>query len=344
MSRRSAFRLVGLALFALVLTQIDIGGAARALRHADWADVALALLLGIPFLLAKSERWRITLAWVGSPLSRGRAAQLFAVGLLAGLATPGQVGEFSKAYGVQRDGGSLAGGIAASAGDRSLDLVMLAGLSGWFALTASTDSSALASLPALVAVMAVLGVIAAVSWAGASTGLGHLDRARRWGIQSVGIWSKRAVAAVAALTVAAYVLYAVRVYLLLVGLGGSAPAAPFIASMAVVSLVALLPISIAGIGSRDAAVIAIFAHFGMAAETAVAFSLLVLSLYVFNALLGLVGWMTAPGPVRERPPAPESQHSTAARGAAASARRSAAFRSRVSPRRHHGRTGRGAPR
>lgn len=291
--KRRLVRGLGLVLFAVLLTQIDVAGAIHELGRADPVLVAAAFALAIPFVVAKSERWRITLAWTGSHLSGWVAARLFAAGMLAGLVTPGQVGDLSKAEGVRREGGSLAGGLTASIADRALDLVMLMGLAGFYGLSVATDYAPVETPLALALAMLATAGIGAVTWLGANRAIVRSMRAHRLGLRPEFV-TAGAVVAVALLTFIAYCLYGARVYLLLLALGLDAPVAPFVAAMGVISLVSLLPITIAGIGSRDAALIVVFAEFGLPAEAAVAFSLLILSLHVVNGALGAAAWLLEP--------------------------------------------------
>ena len=65
--------------------------------------------------------------------------------------------------------------------------------------------------------------------------------------------------------------------------------------MAVISLVVLIPVSIAGIGTRDAALIALFSMNGIAAESALSYSLLILfAFYICTAIMGAIEWQIKP--------------------------------------------------
>lgn len=97
------------------------------------------------------------------------------------------------------------------------------------------------------------------------------------------------------ITVIAYGLFYLQCYLaaLSLRLPLSYPYAAFCVSLA--SLLALLPISISGLGVRDATFIALLLPLGVTAEMAVSYSLLIL--LVFNILggaLGAIAWFTKP--------------------------------------------------
>ncbi|HBY97113.1 MAG: flippase-like domain-containing protein [Ardenticatenaceae bacterium] len=291
---RWLLHLVGLALFAWVLTRIDIRTLVRHVLEANWLLVTLALALGLPFIWLKSERWRMVLEWTGSRISAGLAFRLFSIGLLAGLVTPGQVGEFAKAFGVRREGGTLRSGLTASVGDRALDVAMLLGLSAYYAVWHRYRWPTLNSLAVFLASMALVGILAAWIWLVAAQLFVAFPL--RWPVTGRALgeaitgfpWPR--MVSLAAATLFAYALYSIRLYLLLLALGQSAPVPVFVSSMAVMSLAALLPISIAGIGSRDAALLVLFGEFRIPQEAAIAFSFLVLVLSLFNAVVGAIAW------------------------------------------------------
>ena len=57
------------------------------------------------------------------------------------------------------------------------------------------------------------------------------------------------------------------------------------------SIIALVPISIAGIGTRDLALIVLFSEIGYAKEDAISFSIIILIMYLFTAIIGLISWL-----------------------------------------------------
>jgi hypothetical protein len=95
---------------------------------------------------------------------------------------------------------------------------------------------------------------------------------------------------VAYYTFLAYLIYSLRLYLLLWSLGGKVPVPEFVSSIAIMSLAVILPVTIAGVGTRELVVMWLFHRLGLTNELAVGFSLLVLLLYVSNALVGAVAW------------------------------------------------------
>jgi uncharacterized protein (TIRG00374 family) len=72
--------------------------------------------------------------------------------------------------------------------------------------------------------------------------------------------------------------------------------------LSVAGVITLLPISISGLGTRDAALIAMFAPLGIAASQAMAFSTIYfLTFYVMGGAIGALAWQIKP--LKERPAA-----------------------------------------
>ena len=64
--------------------------------------------------------------------------------------------------------------------------------------------------------------------------------------------------------------------------------------------VTLLPISISGLGTREAAIVAYLGTIGVPAEAALGFSLLVfVTFYVGGGLMGAAAWWVKPVPLKQ---------------------------------------------
>ncbi|HEY6041220.1 MAG TPA: hypothetical protein VIX58_03745, partial [Anaerolineae bacterium] len=61
---------------------------------------------------------------------------------------------------------------------------------------------------------------------------------------------------------------------------------PFVATMSIASVATLIPISISGVGTRDAALLLIAPVIGITREQALGLSVLILLLSVINGLVG----------------------------------------------------------
>ena len=99
------------------------------------------------------------------------------------------------------------------------------------------------------------------------------------------------------LTVVAYVIFFGQCYLLALALDLSAGFLSVTFAVALGSLITLVPISISGLGTRDAVLIAYLGTIGVSAEAALSFSLLVfMTFYLGGGLLGMLAWWLKPVP------------------------------------------------
>lgn len=98
--------------------------------------------------------------------------------------------------------------------------------------------------------------------------------------------------AVAGATVLALALNIIRFYMLLLSLGLTLPIGALIFGIALANLIGLLPISVAGVGMRDAVLLLVFQQAGQSSEGAIAFSLLILLVaYGLNLIWGFPAWL-----------------------------------------------------
>jgi uncharacterized membrane protein YbhN (UPF0104 family) len=248
---------------------------------ADPVWFLVACGLSIPALAIKAQRWQGIVRALGFELSFGESAGVYAAGMLAGAVTPGKVGDLAKAPLLATRGVPLSAGVAASLLDRVFDgVVLLAlGLGGLIALPTLPGRGAV-----VIAAAVALGltVAAAIVLRGPLANALRLTGARWWLVMT-------------ATTLAASALYFASAYFCAASLGLSLGVADVVAGSSVAAVLALLPVSVAGIGTRDAAFIVIFSQRGVEAEQAVAFSSLILAWMLVNCVFFLVASRLIPG-------------------------------------------------
>jgi uncharacterized protein (TIRG00374 family) len=100
------------------------------------------------------------------------------------------------------------------------------------------------------------------------------------------------------LTFLSYGLFFIRCYLIALALRISLDFFTFVFFMSMVSLVVLVPISIAGLGTREGTLIFLFSHVAIPQEVSLSFSLLILfAVNVWTGMLGFMAWLVKPLPV-----------------------------------------------
>jgi uncharacterized membrane protein YbhN (UPF0104 family) len=306
--RRWAPRALGIALFAWALQRVGLAQVWATLAGADPRPLAPALLSAVPFVLLKSWRWTWLCAGLALPLARGAAFRFYAIGLWTGLVTPGQAGDFLKAWYLRARGAPLSRALLSCLLDRLFDLLALFGL-GAVALLAVAGGAGGALTVALATLAVCVALAAAMTARWRAPVLALLGRAtprvaRAWLARNEGLRSlatarldARALAPTLALTALAWVLSLARVYLAFVAVGVRLPALAFLAVVTLATLAGL--ISVGGIGTRDAMLLVLAAPYGYSEGQALAMSFLILALHISNVIPGFFIWLREPLPDAE---------------------------------------------
>lgn len=236
-----------------------------------------------------------------------RAGQAYLIGILIGLATPGRIGEFSRAVFLKNDCGvPLTRGFPTVLADRLFDFLVLIPFavlalislgpaeakSGWTAVAVLVGGLGLGLLLTLhnPTIDRLRKLVVRVA-PGARIGekLSELLVETNRGFRQ--IQPLTFVLALSA-TVVAFVFFYVECFIIAKSLGmGVAPIAPAYA-ISLGILVSIVPLSISGIGTRDAAVIAYLSLHAVPSATAIGFSLIwFVAFYGMNATLGSITWV-----------------------------------------------------
>lgn len=314
--RQIAFRLIGLGILALILFKLDLEATVQVLAKARWGYLLLALAANPLLFGLKSWRWRELLRMQSINYPHSDAFLAFVSGLFLGLVTPGRVGEMSKALYLKQDRDvPVSEGLANVLMDRLFDLytILVLGTIGliWFQLL---PGWALV-LIAVGTIVALFMPIALLSERMASWGLRLLRRTpilRHHDARLTKATSrfqgglrpllKPGLVVPLASTLGAYALFFGQARLLALALDLQVGIFYLAVCLSIAGVITLLPISFSGLGTRDAILIALFVPLGLAAEDAVAFSLLFfLTFYVGGGIIGALAWQLKP--LRDRPTA-----------------------------------------
>ena len=310
-------RLIGLGLLGLLLWRVDIAATIRTFGNANLGLVLIVLALDLLLVLVKSVRWLVLMVAQGIQYSVGSAYLAYFGSVFIGLLTPGRLGEFVKTLHVSQDCEISTGRALSSVlADRLFDLYMLLGVGGaaLIALAAKGGGSNLAGLALLTLCLTVPlaiflheGAFSLVQRLGLHLGrIGqHLFGPQSWvlelrsGLQQLSLpW----VVGAMALTVLAYAIFFGQCYLLALALGLRVGFVQVSYTVALGSLVTLLPISISGLGTREAAIVAYLGTVGVPTEAALGFSLLVfVTFYIAGGLMGALAWWIKPVPLKQMP-------------------------------------------
>ncbi len=312
MKRRTRWltRLFGPAVLAYFLLTTDLHRIAANLREVRWLPLLLSLALFTGLVLTKAWRWRVLLRELGlaTPTLR-EASTLFMIGQFAGGATPGQTGDFVRAWYLRDRGAPLSAALFSILIDRLLDFFLLAILS-LVGLVAFLDIFPAALRPAILVATVAFAIAVAVAvpaliargprrWL--MTRLGRIapvslrQRLERWqGLLDALEVRPALMLTLLVATLAATTVVMVRIWLLYRALDVVIPVALLVSASALISILQTLPVSVAGVGVRDAVLIAVLTHHGYAPERALALSALFLALTVEQMLIGFFVSMRHP--------------------------------------------------
>ena len=312
-SGKNWLRLIGIALLALLLWRIDTHRLSVELSRVSLLLLAVAILLNIPQIFIKAFRWRWLLSSQQIRYGVWPATLAYFGSIFIGLLTPGRLGEFVKALHVSQDCGlPTARAFSSVLADRLFDLyaLLLVGGAGLLSLSIGQSRDSMLGLAGSALLLTLplafflydrtFGWIKAIGLRLGQRGQrlfapeGWLIELRSGLRQMTFPWLAVAVM----LTILAYAVFFGQCYLLALALDLWVGFAPIAFAVALGSLVTLLPISVSGVGTREAAIIAYLGTLGVPAETALSFSLLVfLTFYVAGGLMGAVAWWVKPVPV-----------------------------------------------
>lgn len=297
-----------LALISLVLLfKIDLRETFAILRNANLALVVLSLLGFAPFLLVKAWRWQIVLRDLGVSIPYREAVRLYALGLGAGMVTPGNVGDAIKIAYLRERGFSQA--VLSVVLDRIWDVLILLLLAGSgifiFSQIALSQWVTLALLAG--GALALLGVTIQ-------------PRTQRWLFQFFLRLRKNNRAAAGQpqtyvpatlspgqvvvqflISAAATLIVYVRLFLAAAAIGIFLAPLPFVAAMSLASIAQLIAIAPFGLGPREGVLLLLAAALGLTPAQALALSALLFLLQLENGIIGLIVWLVERPQTRTEP-------------------------------------------
>ena len=310
--------LIGIALFVIILSRIDLGALFNIFLHINILFLAIALLVNCVAIILKSLKWKIIVNSVKPGFSLTESIKVFFVGFSFSTITPAKLGDFIKVLYINDEQCTLGKSISTVVIDRLIDIILLFSIAvvGIYVfsiyyhieiLSISTIILILAGIFAglyIVLNRPLLSIVlkpfftvfvpthlknkVSQYYDDFFRGLFTFYHDRSRFISSIGVG------------IISWIPPFVYGYLLALSLGIDPGILFFVLVIPVISLLDLLPISISGIGTRDMALIFLFNLKGISPEQAVAFSLLYLFMsYWLIALIGVVVYFRYPVTIPE---------------------------------------------
>ena len=144
--RTAGFAALALFLLYFAFQGVDLNAVWEAAKEAQWGYIGLSVALGYIAILSRGQRWTYVLRHLGYPTTMWRAVHATGIGYLVNMAIP-RAGEVARATALNRADKTpvnvLIGTILI---ERTIDLLMMAGLLGLAFLSASDELTALIDL------------------------------------------------------------------------------------------------------------------------------------------------------------------------------------------------------
>ncbi len=306
---RFAYRFVGPLVFVALVWRTDRSDVEEVWRRGVPALLWGAAGLNVVIILVKAWRWRHLMMMQRILYGYAPAVRYYAIGSAMAAWTPGRLGDFTKAIAVHRDRKVGLGRAASSViADRLMDaLAMAAVASAGAAALPGRHGAVRASLVSVGVVVAmVVGWIATrrpggrMLRGGAELLMSPFSSARDGAGALLGGMkdlARPALVIPAGVTVAATAVTFLQGYLVACGLGLHVGFGTLSVALAAVSITSLLPVSVGGIGTREATLAVFLGPGGTGMAEIIGFS--VATLLVINgstAVLGAAAWMSRPSP------------------------------------------------
>ncbi len=314
MKKTIFLNLIGVVILIWVLLKIDLSEIVNILKNIHLSYYAVAVLLLFPIFIIKALRWNYIKKIQHIHYSAKDSILMYFSGLYAGLITPGRFGEFVKMLYLTNDHHSFGKSLLSVVFDRIFDLIFLAGFSyvSIFIFHQYLNSDFFIYALVVVTIITV-GIVLILNKRLISMVLNtafkvfipkRFQEKASLGVDDfyndLKLFAFKNHFWVFFWTTVSWLLYYVQIYALALALDIHLSFWYLAASTTIVGLFTLVPISISGVGTRDVTLIFFFALLGISKELAVSFSMLILSMFLFMALFGIIAWFIKPIKVREK--------------------------------------------
>jgi len=300
--------LIGIFLFVIIITKIDLESILTNIKNVKIFYFLFALLLSFPLLITKSYCWNYLKKKQNIYYSQKDSFLMYCVGLYIGSITPGRVGEVSRIIYLKRDGHSLGKSLVSFILDRASDFVFLSIFLffGILFFLNFFDKQILILLIVIVSLIFLLLI-------SLKSNLIKLllkklfylftpsKYQKSWKVnfqdfvKNIKIYSFRNYLIILLMTAFSWFFYYIQMYIVARSANIiSVPLLSLSVILTVVGFITLIPISISGIGTRDAALIFFLTPFIITKEQIIIFSSLILLTCLFHTLIGFICWLIKP--------------------------------------------------
>jgi glycosyltransferase 2 family protein len=311
----SWMRIFGILLFVYLLYRFNTFEISRILLSVEWVKILIAFLMIFPLIASKTIRWQLLLRAHSIKFRFSGAILAYFSSLFIGFLTPGRIGEFSKAFYVSQElGVSNVRAFTTVLLDRLFDFgcLLVIGSISVAMLPIANWSKLLISLILLLPI----GIVAVLFHPDSGNLIVRVQKPLKFYgnivskifsslfevLLNLRLLTYRSFLSALFITIVSYLIFFGQCFLLARSL--EIPLNFFHVSFAVTlgSLVTLLPVSISGIGTREAVIVWYFGFLEIAPEASLSFSLLIFAVFfIGGGIIGLLSWLIKPIDIHKSP-------------------------------------------
>lgn len=265
---------IGIVLFIGILLHVDLTNVAAYYLQADVSLLVLGLAVLLGALGAKALRWHILATAAGARHGKEDSWREFMIGVFLSTFTPAKLGDFGKVAYLKKEGVGTKTGALLVVMERVADIVILLPFAALSAvILAQKQGLIIGSL--VTAGMLLCTALVAQYWSKFRAAILYCIR-------------HHALLNVLLTTFAGWMLHYLWVICLAQALEITVSIPILIAAMTTATMLNALPISPSGLGTREAALLAVLLPYGVDAERIVALSTMMLLQLIILAVIG--GW------------------------------------------------------
>jgi len=300
--------LFGILLFVLILIRTDLDGILVNIKNIKFSYLIFAILFIFPVLLIKSFCWNYIKRKQNIYYNLKDSFLMYGVGLYIGGVTPGRVGEISKAIYLKRDGYSFGRSMVSLVLDRFSDIVFLLVFLffGSFFILDFFYQQILVFIAVIIFLIFIFLIylksdIIKFFLKKLFYFFIPIKYQKSWKINlqefinDIKIYKFKNYLVVFLLTAFSWLFSYIQIFIISRSANITTVSFLYLSVIfTVINFINLIPISILGIGTREAALFLFLSPFMISEEQIIVFSSLILLMYLFASLIGLICWLIKP--------------------------------------------------
>lgn len=297
--------LIGIIIFAIIISRLDFHKLILILNNINYQYLFLAFILLLPILMIKSYRWNYLMKKQNINYSFKKSFLMYGIGMYIGIITPGRLGELSKIAFLKNDHHSLGKSSVSVILDRLTDLLFLLTFSYigiFFFFSYFKDLILILTLILIFSIILLIVFIKTNLIKFLPKKIFNLiipfKYQKSWKINfqdfinGLKIYKIKNYLFILLITSFSWFFYYLQAFILAKSIGINNISFFFVSiAVTIAGLITLLPISILGLGTRDAVLIGFFSILSINQELTVTFSFLILLMSSLMGLIGFICWL-----------------------------------------------------